>query len=48
MPTVNTPHISGLLNNGAVLDRAAHTLAERYAGVYAVETIRQLLDDSHR
>jgi arsenate reductase len=48
MPTVHTPHATGLLHETAVLDRAAERLAGRYAGVYATETIRQLVEDSYR
>ncbi len=47
MPTVNTPHTTGLLHERAVLDRAAAELAAAYPGLYAVETIRKLIGDSY-
>jgi len=48
MPTAKTPHITGLLSDHAVLDRAAAELATRYSGVYAEQAVRQLIDDSYR
>jgi arsenate reductase (thioredoxin) len=47
MPTVDTPHIGGLLAPGAVLNRAAADLAGDYPGIYSTETVRQPLDDSY-
>ena len=48
MPTVNTPHPTGLLHQTAVLERAAERMAERHASVYATETIRRLSTTTYR
>ncbi|MGI8695360.1 MAG: arsenate reductase ArsC [Mycobacteriales bacterium] len=47
MPAARTRHSIGLVDDAAVLDRAAADLAAAYPGSYSVHSVRRLLDDSH-
>lgn len=48
MTNHDTTQLYGLTNDTGVLDRAAHDLADRYAGVYSPQTVRALIYDSYQ